>query len=186
MKPTNTLALSVLLLALLTACEKKPVASFTADKEIYRIFDTVRLTNTSTNADSYEWSYYPKNNYNEIVKSTSTNLEFVIIEFRNFYSFNKGEGYVDVTLKATSKSGKKQETQVNKLPLKAEGTKYLIFWTANPAYVNKLNISTGSRNLGYVTKAFSTPPTSAYESGTNTYDYYPGIEEFTFSNGTST
>src|ERR1035437_8054427 len=44
-------------MVLFTSCAKEPTASFTTDKTAYTAGDVVHLTNTSTHAGSYKWTF---------------------------------------------------------------------------------------------------------------------------------
>lgn len=89
--------LSLCLAFTFVACKKEPSASFSSDKSFYQAGETIHLTNTSSNAESFEWTFpdgstSKAKNPDYVLDSTITNNP------------------IQITLKSYSKYKKKSST----------------------------------------------------------------------------
>ncbi len=98
MKQIKQFGLIILSLAVitLTSCQKEPSASFTASKTNADVGETIHFSNSSLDADSYEWNF-GDGNYNKEVSPS--------------HIFNTA-GNFTVTLTAFSKNEKKSDEKV--------------------------------------------------------------------------
>ena len=55
-KITKFLAI-IIAAATISSCQKTPVTSFTTDKTEYVAGETIKLTNTTTNGETYKWTF---------------------------------------------------------------------------------------------------------------------------------
>lgn len=93
----KTIYLSLLLSAFLISCEKTPVAQFHTDTVKPEVGHTVLFNNDSQNATNFEWDF------GDGYTSTEANPAHIYT----------GTGPVEVTLKATSKSGLSDNAKIN-------------------------------------------------------------------------
>jgi plastocyanin len=170
----STIALSVLLLG---GC-KKPTAGFTMNKTEFFPGETAILTNTSTDAHSYEWTLHDG--------STSTNTDVTydvepIIPF--FY------GSFDITLKASSKNGKKTD-QVSQVISIVEPYGDVVFWAKSGVGAGSIAVTVDGVAATITSRSSSAPSCGASgfatftELPTGTYDYYASDGVGFFDSGT--
>lgn len=93
MKTKNYVLYLLLNVLLLSGCTKQPAAEFTADKTEVYTNETITFTNTSTDAENYEWDFGDGNFSTEISPT---------------HSYSK-PGIYTVTLTAYSKNEKKED-----------------------------------------------------------------------------
>jgi len=114
MKIKNLFALPAIALAVLfTSCEKEPKASFSTSKTEVDIEEVVTFTNTTVNAETYNWNFGDGN--------TST-----LVSPTHKYTT---AGTYTVTLTAESKNGKK--TDVTTATIKVKATNGLTYNNTN-------------------------------------------------------
>ncbi len=95
LKSIGIIILGIIVLSL-NSCQKKPVAGFTMSSESVAIGDTVNFTNTSVDADHYEWYF------GDGVIVTSVNASHVF----------KQSGIIPVRLSSYSANGEKVDVYV--------------------------------------------------------------------------
>jgi hypothetical protein len=137
----------------LAGCEKQPTASFSTDKTTYYSGETVYLSNTSTNADHYEWTL-PNGEY-----LTSTNVDYTVYttysDTRTFY------------LTAYSKSGKKTDSESHTVYVEPS-TGDVTFWTSSSG-TGTITVSFAS-SYGYITYYYYYTPDCGSSGCANFYD----------------
>jgi PKD repeat protein len=93
MKNLSVLCMMISVMTILTACQKVPEASFTVESETVAVNLPVEFTNTSLDAETYNWDFGDGTTSTEVSPThTFTSL-----------------GVYSVTLSATSKNGKKSD-----------------------------------------------------------------------------
>lgn len=159
MKKVNPLLF--LLVLVFGSCTKEPKAGFETDKSEYTTGDVVTLTNTSTNATKYEWTFADGSSSDQ--KDISVTLP----------SNLAGGNYV-IKLKATTKNGKKSSETSKAIAVKPGQGNFAI-WTANKL-ATKVTISiNGSAKMPGTLSLFSsfpgcgTPGCMSYMTSTGLY-----------------
>ena len=97
MRNFKTIPIFLSIIITIVGCQKEPTASFITDKNVYVSGDTVHLTNTSTNANSYLWTMP------DGVTLTTNNTDYIT-------NVNQGFGTLTFKLEAFSNNGKKNNT----------------------------------------------------------------------------
>ena len=100
MKKITSTLLTLTIIFIIAGCSKEPKASFAFDKGAYNLGETMHLTNTSTDANSYKWTLP------DGTTLTSQNIDYQI-------DTNMAFGYKTFSLEATSKDGKKSSSITN-------------------------------------------------------------------------
>ena len=128
----NKIVLQFLLIAsfafLFQSCQKYPSASFTTDLQEYTVGETIRLSNLSTDADSYLWTF-PNGE-----TSTLDSIQYIIPQ-------NTPTGLQSIKLAAYSKNKKKIDEKTVYVTIKpsAAFTGSATFWlygASNGSYAN--------------------------------------------------
>ncbi len=148
----------------LSACEKKPKASFKTDKDEYMAGEVIKLTNTSEIGSGFEW-LLPEGK-----SETTKDAEYTV-------NSNTGFDELSITLNAKSKHHCKRNTftkTVRTYPL-CYITWYNIPFSSNKTYVTP-TVTSNSNASNYSVSAL-------YESGAPYYDFY--YFNFYFSPGSS-
>jgi hypothetical protein len=86
---------------LLTGCQKKPVASFTTDKETYLRNEKLLLSNTSS--DAYSWTWIIRGPEQEEFRSTEPDLDYILSKIGSYEislsCYSKSDKFVSKTSK---------------------------------------------------------------------------------------
>lgn len=107
MKKVNTILIIAVLTALVfSSCQKQPQADFTTDKTTYVAGETVKLTNTSIDADHYKWTMPDGQT------STSADVDYTT-------NVNSAAGTLNFKLEAFSKNGNKTDEASRSVTLQA-------------------------------------------------------------------
>jgi PKD repeat protein len=114
MKKVIKSLLAVVAILSIASCQKTPVASFTTDKTEYVAGETIKLTNTSTNGESYKWTFP------DGTTGTVESYDFVTNE-------TDPTATLTFKLEAFSKNGKKTNETTKTVNLKA-ATGNVTFW----------------------------------------------------------
>lgn len=115
-KTPGAIALMVFCIFIFTLCTKEPTASFESDKTEYVAGETVHLTNTSVNADSYQWTFPGGQN------SNTTDLE---------YTFPETTASGDYEFKLEASNEGKKKANVSKSVKVIAATGRVTAWTFN-------------------------------------------------------
>lgn len=156
-------------LILLSGCQKQPEASFETDKTEYVAGETVRLTNTTLEGDSYFW-ILPNGE-----SSSATNVNYPI-------SVDHGDGSLTFKLEAYSKNGKKDDEAEKTVTVKA-ATGDAIFWQEAGTGFGNTVVSINGLSSNITADYTSVPPCSS--SGCAVFnDLEIGTYSFSASDGT--
>jgi hypothetical protein len=109
--------LLIAVIAILTSCEREPIASFQTDSMSYMAGQTVYLTNTTANGNHYVWTMPDGST------QTSTNATYVI-------PICESSGNLTFTLEAYSRNGKKKDGASQTVSVQAyNGGGSVTFWS---------------------------------------------------------
>ena len=167
--------LSLCMIFILTGCQKQPKASFVTDKTEYVAGETVYLTNTSIDADHYEWTF-PGG-----ITATDFQRDYVI----NPYSIIPGDiGPLTFKLKAYSKNGSKSDEVSQTVYVRpAKGS--VVFWQQTGSGYGITNVTINGVTSSITSEYGSTPSCGA--SGCAVFDGLKiGTYNYTATDGTTT
>jgi PKD repeat protein len=140
MRTLKLAACIIIAIAALASC-KRPVASFTSDKEEYMNGEIMQMTNTSQNAKSYKWSVS-----NSITEYDSKDAKII----------TNGTGEYVVTLTAYSSNKVKTDAATKNFLVKP-GAGQVMFYTSDTA-VFSYNLEVDNIALGSLTNTYALPP----------------------------
>ena len=164
MSKLSTLAfIATIGMSLLTSCIEQPQASFTVSNTSPKVGESVRFTNNSMDAESYEWDFGDGEYSTQMSPSHK-------------YS-EAGTQYVTMT--AFSKKRKKSDTDYRTINVKAVGD--VMFWTDESTIYN---ITVTLENVDkIITGYYYYAPSDCGASGCATYtDLEAGTYHFTAEN----
>lgn len=150
--------------------ESLPTADFKMDKGEYAPGDIVHLTNTSSNAETYKWTF-PNG-------ATSNNKD-------ELYYTTLQTGNLPIKLEAISKSGLKRDYTVKLANVKIPNGKVTIHGGSTSMHGS--NISVFIDNVAKGTFDWpSSPASSCGQSGYPTFELTPGAHQISAQRGFST
>lgn len=149
---------------LLTSCIKQPTASFSVSKTSPKTGESIYFTNTSLDADSYEWDF------GDGTSSTLANPS------HTYYS----SGSKLVSLTAYSKNRKKSASSTALVDVKAIGD--VMFWTDESTTYN-ITVNLEKVGTNTITSYYYSTPSNCGANGCATYnDLEAGTYSFTAEN----
>jgi hypothetical protein len=161
----------------LQGCQKQPLASFKTDLEEYMVGQTINITNTSIDAESYEWTF-PNGE-----TSTEKSINYIIPQ-------NSNLGVQSILLKAYSKNKKKVDTKTTFINVKTAQTGTATFWlyvtaSGTSATVTVQNVSKSIYTCFTSQPSCQNPNCANFTLSPGTYQYYASGSGI-FWNGTFT
>jgi len=114
MKKITKLLLIAIASVTISSCQKTPVASFTTDKTEYIAGETIKLSNTTTDGETFKWTFP------DGTTGTTANYDVITNE-------TDPDATLTFKLEAFSKNGKKTNSTSKTVTVKA-ATGNVIFW----------------------------------------------------------
>jgi hypothetical protein len=148
---------------ILQGCQKQPLASFKTDLEEYRVGETVYLTNTSVDAESYAWTF-PNGE-----TSTEKSINYIIPQ-------NSNLGVQSIQLKAYSKNKKKVDTKTTFIIVKTAEMGTATFWLYGTASATSTTVTV--QNISKTIPAYLTSQPSCQNPNCANFTLSPGTYQY--------
>ena len=144
---THLLALTALFFLLTgTSCQKKPAASFSTDKEVYTVRESVRMTNSSDNASYYTWIV--KGPGGEEIRGSKESFSFELSQ----------AGTYEITLCVYSKNGKEVSKFSKTIESRTAVSSYVFYTNSLDNTLKNVSIYIDNQYVGMLnTNCYSTP-----------------------------
>jgi hypothetical protein len=145
-----------------TSCQKQPTASFTTDKNEYVAGETIKLTSTSLEANSYKWTLP------DGTTLTSKDVDFNL-------SPNRDNSSLSFKLEVFSKNGKKSSDASKTVYVKAAKGDVL-FWNK---YATNYPIGVAIGNeTKTISKDYSSSPSNCNATGCANFNLKVGTHQY--------
>jgi PKD repeat protein len=159
----------IITIAVVSSCTKVPTASFTFNKDEYYAGDTIKISNTSSNAHSFKWK-------GDVPGGEQTTKDLQIICNRS--------GVYNIELTAYSKNGKRSNYLSKGIKVKMPNGQVVLYCSNN--WMGSITVVVDGKDVGSLAGSLPNTPscgdngclTLTLEGGEHSVNFYGGGSYF--------
>lgn len=171
MKKISKLLLIAIASITISSCQKTPVASITTDKTEYIAGETIKLTNTTTDGETFKWTFP------DGTTGTTENYDYILND-------TDPDATLTFKLEAFSKNGKKTNSTSKSVTVKA-ATGNVIFWALTGAASDVITVDMNATSRAITVERDSAPECGDAENAAFS-NVKVGTYNYTATDGTDT